>query len=447
MKEQQSKEAIYNAKELGIPKVLLLGFQHLFAMFGATILVPIITGLNISTTLLFAGIGTIIFHLLTKLKVPAFLGSSFAFLGGYASVKSFCPNNTNWIPYAGLGVVFSALLYVILAILIKKIGINKIMRFFPPIVTGPIIIVIGLNLSSSAISSCKENWLLAIVAILIVIISSIFGKGIIKIIPIFLGVIISYIVGICTGAVDLSSIKDAALFGFPINFNDTIFSLYNNFDKSIFLTTIITIIPIALVTTVEHIGDMCAISSTVRKNFIVNPGLHRTLLGDGIATCIAALFGAPANTTYGENTGVLALTKVYDPLVIRIAAFFSIFLSFSPKFGAIIKSIPNGTIGGVSLILYGMISAIGIRNMVENKVDFTKQRNILIAAIVLVVAIGINYSNDGAIIFTINSLQIKLTGLSIGAIIGIVLNAIIPGKDYEFIESNVSNVKMSNNDE
>lgn len=433
----KTQDAVYNAKELGAGKVIVLGLQHMFAMFGSTVLVPILTGLNVSTTLLFAGIGTLLFHLLTKGKVPAFLGSSFAFLGGYFAIAPMIDGKSNieMIPYACFGVACAGLLYLVMALLIKLFSAKRIMKFFPPIVTGPIIIAIGLTLSKSAIDSCSSNWIIALVAILAVIICNIFGKGMIKIIPILIGVIASYLVGICMGQVDFSGVKDAAWIGLPINMDTTVFAMFGeNFDASLMITAIITIMPIALATIVEHIGDVSAISSTVGKNFIKDPGLHRTLLGDGLATIVASLFGAPANTTYGENTGVLNLSKVYDPMVVRLAAVFAIFFSFCPKFAAVIQAMPTATVGGISLILYGMISAVGVRNVVENKVDFAKSRNVIIAALILVLSIGINYSTAGAIAFTIGEITISLSGLAVGALTGIILNAILPGKDYNFDE-------------
>lgn len=408
----------------------------MFAMFGATVLVPLLTGLNISTTLLFAGLGTLLFHLITKGKVPAFLGSSFAFLGGYFAIAPKLEDgssNVEMIPYACIGVAFAGLLYFVLAALIKLFGANKIMKFFPPIVTGPMIIAIGLTLSQSAIDNCSTNWLIACVAILIVIICNIFGKGMVKIIPILLGVIGSYLVAICMGKVDFSAVKDAAWVGIPIIKDQTVLALFDGkFDSSTFVTSIITIMPLALATIMEHIGDISAISSTTGKNYISDPGLHRTLLGDGAATVLASLFGAPANTTYGENTGVLSLSKVYDPFVIRLAACFAIVFSFCPKFAACISSMPASTVGGISLVLYGMISAVGVRNIVENQVDFSKTRNVLIAALILVLAIGIKYSAAGAIAFTIGKVTISLSGMAVGALVGIVMNAVLPGNDYVF---------------
>lgn len=425
------QEGIYDASTLGGGKMFVLGCQHMFAMFGATVLVPLLTGLSVSATLLFAGIGTLIFHLITKMKVPAFLGSSFAFLGGYAAVKEFGVGlgmtEGVALTYACVGVFCAGLLYFVLAALFKFYGVRRTMRFFPPVVTGPIIISIGLILSSSAINNCQSNWWIALLAIVIIVICNIFGKGMIKIIPIIMGVIGSYIVAACFGQVDFSAVKDAAWFGMPFAWENTAFAVLKDPDWSFVWTAIIAIVPIAFATMIEHIGDIAAISSTCNRNFIADPGLHRTLVGDGLATSLAALFGAPANTTYGENTGVLNLTKVFDPKVVRIAACLAIVFSFCPKFAQIIYAMPTATVGGVSLVLYGMISAVGVRNLVENKVDFTNNRNVLIAALILVLAIGINFG-PGSITFG----RISLSGLAVAALVGIILNAILPGNDFHF---------------
>ena len=422
---------VYDARTLGTPKMLVLGLQHMFAMFGATVLVPALTGLDVATTLLFAGLGTLLFHLLTKRQVPAFLGSSFAYLAGYWAIA---PNGeANLLPYACFAVAVSGLMYVILAGVIKTVGVNKVMRFFPPIVTGPMIIAIGLILSSSAINNCSANWLVAIVAIIVVIVCNMWGKGMIKIIPILIGVVVSYLVSMivdpASRAAVAQTVATADWIGIPVHKDATVFGLFaNGVDTGMLITACITIVPLAIATMMEHIGDICAISSTVNKNFLVEPGLHRTLLGDGLATALASLFGAPANTTYGENTGVLALSKVYDPRVIRIAAAFAIILSFCPKFAALITAMPAATIGGVSLVLYGMISDVGVRNVVENKVDFTNTRNVVIAALILVLSLGIANSSAGAVHIG----SVSLSGLAVASIVGIVLNAILPGKDYEF---------------
>lgn len=430
------KDGIYDARQLGTPKMILLGFQHMFAMFGATVTVPLLTGLSISTTLLFAGLGTLLFHCLTKFKVPAFLGSSFAFIGGYLAVAPLNEDgsgNKEMLPYACLGVACAGLLYLIVAGLIKAIGVNKVMKLFPPVVTGPIIMAIGLGLAPSAVTNCSSNWWLAIVALALVIIFNIFGKGMIKIIPILLGIIGAYIVAVLVGnvggvesfAIDFSGVKSAPWIGNPVEWSSTVFGGVS--DKSKAISAIIAIVPIAIATMMEHIGDISAISATCNRNFINDPGLNRTLLGDGLATSLASLFGAPANTTYGENTGVLALSKVYDPRVIRIAAYFAIFFSLSPKFAALIESIPMAVVGGISFVLYGMISAIGVRNVVEAKVDFSKARNTIIAAVILVIALGLS----NGISFNVGSATITLSALACASIAGIVLNLIFPEKDFD----------------
>ena len=437
MSNPEKMDAVYDAKTLGTPKVLVLGLQHMFAMFGATVLVPAITGLNVSTTLLCAGLGTLLFHAITGMKVPAFLGSSFAFLSAYGLVTA----SGQEIPltYSCFGVAVAGLMYLLLAGLFKVFGTGKVMRFFPPIVTGPVIIAIGLTLSGTAIQSCSANWLVALVAIFVVVICNIWGKGMIKIVPILLGVVASYLFAIlvdpATRQTVAASVASAKWFGIPLIWENTALSIFGaDLDVSMLLTAIITIAPISLATIVEHVGDMCAISSTVGRNYVEDPGLHRTLMGDGLATTLSSLLGGPANTTYGENTGVLALSKVYDPKVVRLAAFFAIVMSFCPKFAALIVAMPAATMGGVSLVLYGMISAVGVRNVVENQVDFTKTRNVLIAALILVLSIGLKYGtgNVGGITFMVGNVNVMLSGLSIAAVVGILMNAILPGKDYEF---------------
>ena len=425
--------------------MLVLGLQHMFAMFGATVLVPILVNgyglpLSIQTTLFMAGLGTLMFHFITKWKVPAFLGSSFAFLGGYAAVAALSVgkyagmSGAEKLQYAGGGIVVAGILYMILALVIKVVGVKKVMRFLPPIVTGPIIILIGLNLAPSAVSNASTCWPLALAAMAIVVVANIWGKGMVKIIPILLGVVGSYVIAVIANAlgattasgsplVDFSAFAGAKLIGlqpFVTNFAGSVCK----FD----LTTILVMAPISIASMMEHIGDISAISATVGENFVEDPGLHRTLIGDGLATSFAAAFGGPANTTYGENTGVLVLSGVYDPRVIRLAAIYAIVLSFSPAFAALVNSMPAAIIGGVSFILYGMISAIGIRNVVENRVDFTQSRNLIIGAVILVCGLG--FTNG--ITFSIGSAHVTLTSLAIASIAGILLNAILPGKDYEF---------------
>lgn len=443
MKKDLGHEAIYDARQLGTPRMLILGLQHMFAMFGATVLVPILVQdyglpLSIQTTLLFAGLGTLLFHVCTKFKVPAFLGSSFAYLGGFSTVATM-PAYEGMDPelklaYALGGIVIAGLLYLVLALLFKVLGAKKVMRYFPPIVTGPMIIMIGLNLSGSAIKNAATCWWLALVAMAIIVVANIWGKGMVKIIPILLGVVGSYIVaaiatacgaqlpdanGVMQPLVNFASVGEAHLIGLQK-------FILAKFDVS----AVLVMAPIAIAAMMEHIGDISAISSTTGKNFIEDPGLHRTLVGDGLATAFAGFFGGPANTTYGENTGVLALSKVYDPRVVRLAAIYAIILSFSPKFDALVNSIPAAIVGGVSFILYGMISAVGVRNIVENQVDLTKSRNLIIAAVMFVSGLG--FSSVGGITFTVGGAAVTLSGLAIAALCGVILNAILPGNDYEF---------------
>ena len=433
---EKTNDAVYDASSLGSSRMLILGLQHMFAMFGATVLVPAITGLNVSTTLFFAGIGTLLFHLITGRKVPAFLGSSFAFLGAYGLATA--SGEAIPLTYSGFGVAVAGLMYLVLAAFFKFFGVKKVMRYFPPIVTGPVIIAIGLTLAGTAITSCTANWLVALTAIVVVVACNIWGKGMVKIVPILLGVVASYLMAMIVDpaarANVAATVANAKWFGLPVIWEETALSIFgDDLDVSMLITAIITIAPISLATIVEHVGDMCAISSTVGKNYVADPGLHRTLVGDGLATAVSALFGGPANTTYGENTGVLALSKVYDPKVVRLAAYFAILLSFCPKFAALIVAMPAATMGGVSLVLYGMISAVGVRNVVENQVDFTQSRNVLIAAMILCLAIGIKYYDvSGAITFNVGVVTISLSGLAVAAIAGIAMNAILPGKDYEF---------------
>ena len=428
MKKDLGHEPIYDARQLGTPRMLILGLQHMFAMFGATVLVPILVQgyglpLSIQTTLLFAGLGTLLFHVCTKFKVPAFLGSSFAYLGGFSTVATMPAyeglDPETKLAYALGGIVIAGLLYLVLALLFKVLGAKKVMRYFPPIVTGPMIIMIGLNLSGSAINNASTCWWLALVAMAIIVVANIWGKGMVKIIPILLGVVGSYIVAVIAGQVDFSGVSEASFLGLQQ-------FVIAKFDVS----AILVMAPIAIAAMMEHIGDISAISSTTGKNFIEDPGLHRTLVGDGLATAFAGMFGGPANTTYGENTGVLALSKVYDPRVVRLAAIYAIILSFSPKFDALVNSIPAAIVGGVSFILYGMISAVGVRNIVENQVDLTKSRNLIIAAVMFVSGLG--FSSVGGITFTVGGAAVTLSGLAIAALCGVILNAILPGNDYEF---------------
>ena len=437
MSNTPNREAVYDARTLGTPKMLILGLQHLFAMFGATVLVPILVntyfhgeGLSIQVTLFFAGVGTLFFHLCSKMKVPAFLGSSFAFLGGFATVanlKSGIFADMTYgekLPYACGGIVVAGLLYLILALVIKFVGVKRVMKYLPPVVTGPIIICIGLSLAGSAIG----NWFLALIALSVIIVFNIWGKGMFRIIPILMGVVISYGVAFVMFITGLHNPDGSAILDFTNVTAASWVGVPDFFMCKFHITSILVMAPIAIATMMEHIGDMSAISATVGQNFIEDPGLHRTLIGDGLATALSAFFGGPANTTYGENTGVLELSKVYDPSVIRLAAIFAIILSFVPKFAGVITMLPASIIGGVSFILYGMISAIGIRNVVENRVDLTNSRNLIICAVILVCGLGFA---DG-LTFEVAGTSITLTSLAIASIAGVLLNVILPGNDYEY---------------
>ena len=435
-----NQEPVRDARTLGVPKMLILGLQHMFAMFGATILVPIIVSsqyglpLSVQTTLFFAGIGTLFFHLCAKLKVPAFLGSSFAFLGGFEAVSKLDSGKfagmaaAEKLQYACGGIVVAGLLYLALALLVKVVGVHKVMRFLPPVVTGPIIICIGLNLAPSAVNNASTCWPLALIALAVIVVFSIWGKGMLKIIPILLGVVIAYVAAIIMNACGMTNADGSAILNFQAVAEAGIVGLPPFQLAKFDLSAILVMAPIAIAAMMEHIGDMSAISATVGENFIEEPGLHRTLIGDGIATSLSAMFGGPANTTYGENTGVLVLSRVYDPQVIRLAAIYAVILGFIPKMSELIGSMPTAIVGGISFMLYGMISAIGVRNVVENRVDFTNSRNLIIAAVILVCGLGFS----GGLTFNVGGTAVTLTSLAIAAIAGIVLNAILPGKDYEF---------------
>mgnify|MGYP000960969672 FL=1 len=400
----ESNGVIRDARKLGVPKMLILGLQHMFAMFGATILVPILVnsyfvdacgegptrGLTVAVTLFCAGFGTLLFHVCTKFKVPAFLGSSFAFLSGFSTVAHldtgmYATMSVNdKAAYACGGVVVAGLLYLVLALIIRLVGVKRVMRFLPPVVTGPVIICIGLSLAGSAINNASTNWFLALVALAVIIVFNIWGKGMFKIIPILMGVMISYVVALLMTMAGMTNPDGSAILNFSAIATSGWIGVPPLQICKFDITAILVMAPIAIATMMEHVGDMSAISATVGENFIANPGLHRTLLGDGLATSMAGFLGGPANTTYGENTGVLELSRVHDPRVIRIAAVFAIIVSFIPKVSAIISTMPSAIIGGVSFMLYGMISAIGVRNVVENKVDLTKSRNLIIAGVIFV---------------------------------------------------------------
>jgi len=404
-KNYSDAEVIRDGDYIDPAKKIILGIQHAFTMFGATVLVPIITGFNISVALFMAGCGTLLFYFITKRKVPAFLGSSFAFIAPVLVVTE-----KFGLPYACGGIVVAGLLYLLLSLLVSIYGVKKILSFFPPIVTGPIIIVIGLKLAPVAIDMAKGNWGLALVGFAVVTAVSIYAKGFFKVLPVLTGIFVGYLVAIFTGNVDFTPIAQAKWIGWP----EFVIAKFN-------WTAISIIAPVAIATMVEHVGDVLAIGVIVEKNLVEDPGLNRTLIGDGLATSLSAMFGGPANTTYSENTGVLALTRVYHPVIMAIAAIFAILMGLVPKLGAVILTIPSSLIGGISIVLFGMIASIGIRTVVEHKVDFSHSRNLMISAAILVLGLG------GAVLaIPLGTGKIEIAGMALGAIVGIILNKILP---------------------
>ena len=408
---------------------LILGIQHTLAMFGATVLVPALTGLNTSITLFCAGLGTLLFHWVTKKKVPVFLGSSFAFMAGIMAIigdsRMGDPDFMEKLASVKGALIIAGLVYVLFAGLIKIFGYEKVNKLLPPIVTGPIIIVIGLRLSGTAINSAfyyngefsLKSVLVTVVILTVVICVSIFAKGIFNLMPILFAIIAGYLVCLPLGFCDFTAVREAHFLSFM--------------DKDIVaqllcipqfkLDAILAIAPIALVTMIEHVGDITTNGAVVGKNFMVDPGVHRTILGDGLATALAGLLGGPANTTYGENTGVLAVTKVYAPSVIRIAAVFAMILGIFGKFGGFITSIPSPVTGGISIVLYGMISAVGVRILINSRLNFGNSRNLLVAAIILVLGIGC----DSIPVYG----AVTISGLALAAVVGIILAFILPEGD------------------
>ncbi|MEG0012530.1 MAG: uracil-xanthine permease family protein [Cellulosilyticaceae bacterium] len=410
-------------ENINVGKKCILGLQHVLAMFGATVLVPMLTGLNPGIAILAAGIGTLVFHAVTKGIVPVFLGSSFAFISAISLVLS-----NYGIGALKTGIIATGLVYVLMGGVIKIVGVDKVKSFFPPIVVGPIIMVIGLRLSPTAINMLRvvpgdastalsgASCLVAAIVVSIVIIISIFAKGFFKMVPILIAVVVGYIIALFMGMVDTTMIVQADWIGLSQEAMRDLTTLPELSANA--LTAVIAIAPIALVVFIEHIGDITTNGAVVGKNFFENPGIHRTLLGDGLATIAAGLLGGPANTTYGENTGVLAVTKIYDPNIIRIAAVFAIVLSLCGKFTAIVQTIPNAVMGGISVVLFGMIAAVGVRTVVEEQLDFTHSRNLLIAAVIFVIGIGVVDVPLGE--------TITISGLAIAALLGVVLNKVLP---------------------
>ena len=396
-------------------KKLVLGIQHVLAMFGATVLVPFLTGLNPSLALLAAGIGTLIFHFVSKKIVPVFLGSSFAFIGALTLVLK-----QDGIGAVKGGVICAGFVYVFMSIIIKVFGVEKVKSFFPPIITGPIIMVIGLRMSPVALSMSGysngkfeiRSLIIALSVLITMIVVSILGKSFFKLVPILISVIVGYLVSMSFGIIDFSPIHAANWIGFSKEFSDL--STMPVFK----LSSIIAIAPIAFVVFIEHIGDITTNGAVVGKDFFKNPGIHRTMLGDGLATIAAGLLGGPANTTYGENTGVLAVTKVYDPSILRIAACYSIFLSIMGKFGAVLQTVPQPVMGGVSIILFGMIASIGVRTLIDANLDFGHSRNLILSSLILVLGISI----DNIVVWN----TVSVSGLAVSAFFGVILNKLLP---------------------
>ncbi|GGL09867.1 uracil-xanthine permease family protein [Deinococcus radiotolerans] len=392
---------------------IVLGLQHSIAMFGATVLVPILVGLSPSVALFGAGVATLLFHLLTRGQVPIFLGSSFAFIAPTALVvKEFGP------AAAGGGLIAAGAMYLLFSGLVKLLGVGRLLRVFPPVVTGPVIIVIGLGLSSVAVNQAKTNWWLALVTLAAAVIASIYGKGLFRMIPILVGVVTGYVVSLLTGQVSpdgLNAIAAAPLLGLP-DFHA----------PTLDWRAVAIIAPVAVVTFIEHVGDVIVNGRVVGKNFLENPGLSRTLLADGLANMSSAALGGPAATTYAENTGVLALTRVYDPRVLQIGAVFAVLFGCSPKLAAVLKSLPQGVLGGVSILLFGMIASVGIRTLSEARIDFAHSRNLIIVSLILVLGLG-----GAAFPISVAGTSLELHGMALAALVGIVANLILPAQTPE----------------
>lgn len=398
----------------GNGKRFILGIQHVIAMFGATVLVPILTGLDPSIALIGAGLGTLIFHLCTKGKVPVFVGSSFAFIAVIQAVGEKFGD----LRYAQGGIIIAGALYLLFSLIVRIFGVDRVKTFFPPIVTGPMIMVIGLSLSKVALEMASSNWFVAFVVIITVALTSIFARGFLRIIPILVGVLVGYILSAFMGLIDLTAFHEASLFAIP------------NFTLPIFSWSAVAIIaPVVLATFMEHIGDITTNGAVVGKNFFEDPGLHRTLLGDGLATMFSGIIGAPPNTTYGENTSVLAVTKIYDPSLLRLAAMIAVVLGFLGKFGAILQTIPAPVMGGVSVVLFSMITSVGMRTIATAKIDFSDNRNLLISGLILIIGIGSEFLSIDPNFKGLVGIQIgqaQITGVSLAALVGIIVNKVLP---------------------
>ncbi|ASN79761.1 uracil-xanthine permease family protein [Deinococcus ficus] len=392
---------------------VVLGLQHSIAMFGATVLVPILVGLSPSVALFGAGLATLLFHLLTGGRVPIFLGSSFAFIAPTALVvKEMGP------AAAGGGLIAAGAMYLLFSGLVKVFGTDRLLRVFPPVVTGPVIIVIGLGLSSVAVNQAKTNWWLALATLAAAVIASLYGRGLFRMIPILIGVVTGYLVSLLTGQIDAKALADVAaapLLGLP-DFHA----------PALDWRAVAVIAPVAVVTFIEHVGDVIVNGRVVGQNFLQKPGLSRTLFADGVANMSSAVLGGPAATTYAENTGVLALTRVYDPRVLQIGAAFAMAFGCSPKLAALLRSLPQGVLGGVSILLFGMIASVGIRTLAEARIDFAHSRNLIIVSLILVLGLG-----GAAFPINLAGTSLELHGMALAALVGILANLILPAQHQE----------------
>lgn len=395
-----------NNTNLGIVQKTIVGAQFLFVAFGATVLVPLLVGLDPSVALFTAGVGTMIFHAVTKGKVPIFLGSSFAFIAPIIKATELFG-----LPGTLSGLVAVGAVYGLMSLLVRLRGVGFIARLFPPVVVGPVIMLIGLSLAGTGVSMASSNWPLAIIALVTTVAVSLFAKGLLRLIPIFAGIVVGYIAAIIFGVVDFQPIVDASWFALPAFVR-----------PELCWEAIIFMIPVAIAPVIEHIGDVYAINEVTGKDFVKDPGLHRTMLGDGLACVAASFIGGPPVTTYSEVTGAISLTKIADPMVIRIAAIFGILFSVLGKVSALLKTIPEAVLGGIMLLLFGTIASVGINSLIKNKVDLGDTRNLVIASLILILGIG------GAEL-TIGSFTIGGIGLS--AVVGVVLNLVLPRRKEE----------------
>ena len=402
-----------NTDNLNLTRRVVVGVQFLFVAFGATVLVPLLVGLDPATALFTAGIGTFIFHLVTKGKVPIFLGSSFAFIAPIIAATK------EWgLSGALAGTIGVSLVYFVMSALVKWQGKHLLNRLFPPVVIGPVIILIGLTLSGAGVNMAKTNWLLAAISLATAIIVLTFGKGLIKLVPVVCGIIVGYIVAICLNEVNFDAVKEASWLALPP-------SLAHFHLPELKWQAVLFMIPVAIAPVIEHIGDVYVVGAVAQKDFVKEPGLHRTLLGDGLACLFASIFGGPPVTTYSEVTGAMSITKITSPAVIRISALTAIVFSVMGKLSALLQSIPQAVLGGIMLLLFGTIASVGVQNLIQHKVDLNQTRNVIIISVTLTVGIG------GAVLTWGN---FTISGIGLSALVGVILNLILPQTEVEKTE-------------